>query len=77
MARAVATLLWCAAVAWLVARPSAAVAAMMRRPAGRLTLLASWLSSPDERTSKARPGCPTWATLTCATLPMTGMTTAV
>ncbi|MGY1739651.1 MULTISPECIES: DUF6186 family protein [unclassified Blastococcus] len=41
--RAAATLLWCAAGAWLVTRPPAAVAALMRRPAGRLAVLASWL----------------------------------
>lgn len=41
--RAAATLVWCAVGAWLVARPPAAVAAMMRRPAGRLAVLASWL----------------------------------
>jgi Family of unknown function (DUF6186) len=41
--RAAATLLWCAVGAWLVARPPAAVATMMRRPAGRLAVLASWL----------------------------------
>ena len=41
--RAAATLLWCAVGAWLVARPSAAVAAVMRRPAGRLAVLVSWL----------------------------------
>jgi Family of unknown function (DUF6186) len=41
--RAAATLVWCAVGAWLVARPPAAVATMMRRPAGRLAVLASWL----------------------------------
>jgi len=41
--RAAATLLWCVVGAWLVARPPAAVASMMRRPAGRLAILASWL----------------------------------
>ena len=41
--RAAATLLWCAVGAWLVARPSAAMAARMRRPAGRVAVLASWL----------------------------------
>lgn len=41
--RAAATLLWCALGAWLVARPSASVARLMRRPAGRLAVLASWL----------------------------------
>jgi hypothetical protein len=41
--RAAATLLWSAVGAWLVARPPAAVATMMRRrPAGRLAVLASW-----------------------------------
>ena len=41
--RAAATRLWCVAGAWLVARPSAPLAAAMRRPAGRLAVLASWL----------------------------------
>ncbi|GAB3307613.1 hypothetical protein GCM10027451_15780 [Geodermatophilus aquaeductus] len=41
--RAAATLVWCAVGAWLVARPPVAVATMMRRPAGRLAVLASWL----------------------------------
>jgi hypothetical protein len=41
--RAAATLLWCAFGAWLVTRPSAAVATMMRRHAGRLLVLACWL----------------------------------
>jgi Family of unknown function (DUF6186) len=41
--RAAATLVWCAVGAWLVARPRAAVAMLMRRPAGRLAVLASWL----------------------------------
>jgi hypothetical protein len=41
--RAAATLVWCVVGAWLVARPPAAVATMMRRPAGRLAVLASWL----------------------------------
>ena len=41
--RAAATLLWCVVGAWLVARPPAAVATMMRRPAGRLAVWASWL----------------------------------
>jgi hypothetical protein len=41
--RAAATLVWCVVGAWLVARPSAVVAAAMRRPAGRLAVLASWL----------------------------------
>jgi len=41
--RAAATLVWCAVGAWLVARPPAAVAAIMRRPVGRLAVLASWL----------------------------------
>jgi Family of unknown function (DUF6186) len=41
--RAAATLVWCAVGAWLVARPPAAVAAMMRRPAGRLAILVCWL----------------------------------
>ena len=41
--RAAATLLWCAVGAWLVECPSAAVATMMRRPVGRLAVLASWL----------------------------------
>jgi len=41
--RAAATLVWCVVGAWLVARPPAAVASMMRRPAVRLEILASWL----------------------------------
>jgi Family of unknown function (DUF6186) len=41
--RAAATLGWCAGGAWLVARPSAAVATMMRGSAGRLAVWASWL----------------------------------
>jgi hypothetical protein len=41
--RAATTLVWCAVGAWLVARPPAAVATMMRRPAGRLAVLGSWL----------------------------------
>jgi hypothetical protein len=41
--RAAATLLWYVVGAWLIARPPAAVATMMRRPAGRLAVLASWL----------------------------------
>jgi Family of unknown function (DUF6186) len=41
--RAAATLVWCAVGAWLVARPPAAVATMMRCPPGRLAVLASWL----------------------------------
>jgi hypothetical protein len=41
--RAAATLLWCAVGARLVTRPPVPVAALMRRPAGRLAVLASWL----------------------------------
>jgi hypothetical protein len=41
--RAAATLLWCAVGAWLVARPSATMAPTMRRPAGRVAVLACWL----------------------------------
>ena len=41
--RGAATLLWCAVGAWLAARPPAAAAAMMRRPAGRLAVMGSWL----------------------------------
>ena len=41
--RAAATLVWCAVGTWLVARPPGAPAMMMRRPAGRLAVLASWL----------------------------------
>ena len=41
--RATATVLWCALGAWLVARPPASVAAAMRRPLGRVAVLATWL----------------------------------
>jgi hypothetical protein len=41
--RGAATLLWCAVGVWLAVRPPAAAAATMRRPAGRLAVLASWL----------------------------------
>ena len=41
--RAAATVLWCALGAWLVTRPPAAVAATMRRPIGRVAVLAAWL----------------------------------
>lgn len=41
--RAAATVLWCALGAWMVVRPPAAVAAAMRRPVGRVAVLATWL----------------------------------
>ncbi len=41
--RAAATLVWCAVGAWLVTRPPAALAAVMRGTAGRLAVLACWL----------------------------------
>jgi hypothetical protein len=41
--RGAAVLLWLLLGSWLVLRPTGAVAAAMRRPAGRLAVLAAWL----------------------------------
>jgi Family of unknown function (DUF6186) len=41
--RAAAVVVWLALGAWLVARPTGALAAAMRRPVGRIAVLAGWL----------------------------------
>lgn len=41
--RAAATVLWCAVGTWMAVRPPPPVATVMRHPAGRLAVLASWL----------------------------------